>query len=167
MRPRAFASPNWLASPAILLATLACCEAAVGQTVRFNRDVLPILADNCYSCHGFDAGKRQTCSVNVTRTNSPLHALSTLNDITYVEAARAMAQRVMTEAGPSVDARLVMAFRLATARRPSADELAVLRGRNGQGRSLLCSGDFGPVSAPAMAVAGKRDQSLVPPKAVS
>lgn len=45
----------------------------------------------------FDAAKRQTCSVKEARTNTPLHALTTLNDITYVEAARAMAQRVLQD----------------------------------------------------------------------
>ena len=45
----------------------------------------------------FDGSKRQTCDVKPTRTNTPLHALTTLNDVTYVEAARVMAQRVMKE----------------------------------------------------------------------
>ena len=43
----------------------------------------------------FDTATRQTCTVKQSRTNTPLHALSTLNDTTYVEAARTMAQRVM------------------------------------------------------------------------
>src|SRR5690606_27976023 len=43
----------------------------------------------------FDSASRQTCTVNQTRTNSPLHALTALNAITYVEAARAMARRVL------------------------------------------------------------------------
>ena len=46
----------------------------------------------------FDAGARQVCTVKVARTNTPLHALVTLNDPAYVEAARVMAQRVLTEA---------------------------------------------------------------------
>ena len=43
----------------------------------------------------FDVAKRQTCSVRTVRTNTPLHALTTLNDITFVEIARALAQRVL------------------------------------------------------------------------
>ena len=41
----------------------------------------------------FDGANRQTCSVKTVITNTPLHALATLNDTTYVEAARALAQR--------------------------------------------------------------------------
>ena len=40
----------------------------------------------------FDVAKRQTCEVRTMRTNTPMHALLTLNGTTYVEAARAMAQ---------------------------------------------------------------------------
>jgi hypothetical protein len=73
----------------------------------------------------FDAAKRQVCEVNALRTNTPLHALATLNDETYVEAGRAMAQRVLqTEADD--DARLEMAFRLATARAPNDKEKKLL-----------------------------------------
>ena len=50
-------------------------------------------------------------------TNTPLQALVLLNDPTYVEAARALAQRAMLEGGRDADgARLRFAFRLATAR---------------------------------------------------
>ncbi|MFM7058255.1 MAG: PSD1 and planctomycete cytochrome C domain-containing protein [Planctomycetota bacterium] len=51
----------------------------------------------------FDNAARQTCSVSVFRTNSPLHALATFNDITWAEAARVMAQQVLTE--PAADDR--------------------------------------------------------------
>ncbi len=77
----------------------------------------------------FDAAKRQTCSVKPGRTNTPLHALTTLNDITYVEAARALAQRVLERDDASVEQRLTMAFRLGTSRRPTAEELEILRRR--------------------------------------
>ncbi len=76
----------------------------------------------------FDNATRQTCTVNANRTNTPLHALTTLNDVTYVEAARFMAERVMTAAATDA-ARVETAFRLATARQPSADEHAILLGR--------------------------------------
>ncbi len=74
----------------------------------------------------FDTAKRQTCVVRTARTNSPLHTLVTLNDITYVEAARMLAQRVIQDAEATPAARLTMAFRLATSRRPSEEELGVL-----------------------------------------
>ena len=60
------------------------------------------------------------------RTNTPLHALATLNDITYVEAARAMAERVLLTGDTTDDARLDLAFRLVTARKPSLMEKQVL-----------------------------------------
>ena len=45
----------------------------------------------------FDSASRQTCTVKISRTNTPLHALQTLNDVTYVEAARNLAQRVLLD----------------------------------------------------------------------
>ena len=52
------------------------------------------------------------------RTNTPLQALNLMNDVTFVEAARVLAQRMMTEGGPTPDDRLRYAFQLATARTP-------------------------------------------------
>jgi hypothetical protein len=76
----------------------------------------------------FDAGARQVCTVKVARTNTPLHALVTLNDPAYVEAARVLAQRVLT--GSAEDpARLSTAFRLATARTPTPAERKILTTR--------------------------------------
>jgi hypothetical protein len=74
----------------------------------------------------FDATARETCIVRATRTNTPLQALTLLNDVTYVEAARVLAARVMREGGSSPEGRIELAFRLATARRPSAAELRLL-----------------------------------------
>jgi hypothetical protein len=65
--------------------------------------------------------------VKPTRTNSPLHALTTLNDVTYVEAARALAQRVLTAGVASPEGRIELAFRLVLARRPTTEERQVLR----------------------------------------
>jgi hypothetical protein len=77
----------------------------------------------------FDAPDREVCTVRRSRTNTPLQALILWNDPTYVEASRKMAERVMTdpEAGNTIDSRLTFAFRLATARKPSDRELAVLK----------------------------------------
>ena len=76
----------------------------------------------------FDMSKRQTCSVRKGATNTPLHALVTLNDTTYVEAARIMATRVIRQASAPTD-RLALAFRLATSRMPDDDELDLLGSR--------------------------------------
>ncbi|HVR76481.1 MAG TPA: DUF1553 domain-containing protein, partial [Planctomycetota bacterium] len=73
----------------------------------------------------FDASTRQTCAVRQTRTNTPLHALVLLNDVTYVEAARGLAQRMLRR-DESAGARLRWAFRAATARPPLPGELEVL-----------------------------------------
>lgn len=75
----------------------------------------------------FDASGREACQVRSPRTNTPLQALTMLNELTFVEAARVMAQRVLEEAPASDDERLTFAFRLATSRRPAAAELNVLK----------------------------------------
>jgi hypothetical protein len=75
----------------------------------------------------FDASVRNTCRVRLAVTSTPLHALTTLNDVTWVEAGRALAEHVMKEAGPDPNARLTEAFRRVCARRPRPDELKILR----------------------------------------
>jgi len=76
----------------------------------------------------FDAAGREFCQVRQSRTNTPLQALNLMNDVTYVEAARVLAQRVLTAGGTSSEQRLTFAFRLATARTPRPTELQVLQG---------------------------------------
>src|SRR5262249_37187010 len=75
----------------------------------------------------FDAPSRETCQVKRARTNTPLQALELLNDVAYVEAARALAQLMISEGGCSPDQRIVYAFRRAMARTPTPAEIAVLR----------------------------------------
>lgn len=73
----------------------------------------------------FDNTSRQTCYVRAIRTNTPLHALTTLNDVQYVEAARALAQRVLL--AEKVDARrLDLVFLLCVARPPKPEERNIL-----------------------------------------
>jgi hypothetical protein len=74
----------------------------------------------------FDAPDREKCTARRSRTNTPLQALVLLNDPTYVEAARALAERAMTEAAKEPVARVRYAFHLATARYPEPRELLVL-----------------------------------------
>jgi hypothetical protein len=76
----------------------------------------------------FDVANRQQCAVKTGRTNTPLHALVTMNDVTYVEAARALAERMLNQGGANDAERLAYGFRLCTARTPSAKEAAVLAG---------------------------------------
>jgi len=75
----------------------------------------------------FDAPNREICTPKRSRTNTPLQALALMNEVTYVEAARALAERIMKEGGDSVESRLVTGFRLVTARTPDADTLKVLK----------------------------------------
>lgn len=82
----------------------------------------------------FDAPMRESCVVTRSRTNTPTQALATLNDPQFFEAARVLAQRVM-RLRTSDESRAVLAFRLATARRPSDDELAILLGSLGEHRN--------------------------------
>jgi hypothetical protein len=81
------------------------------------------------SMSAFDAPDRETCTVRRARTNTPLQALVLLNDPTYVEASRKLAERMMNEPGAAASAedRIAFAFRLATARKPTAEESAVLK----------------------------------------
>ena len=76
----------------------------------------------------FDVANRQTCAVKVARTNTPLHALATLNDVTYVEAARGLAQRIMRRESKAPE-RIALAFRLATSRQPRPAETQILKRR--------------------------------------
>jgi mono/diheme cytochrome c family protein len=73
----------------------------------------------------FDAPDRETCTVRRPRTNTPLQALVLLNDPTYLEASRKLAERLMARTGTDAE-RVAWAFRMATARQPAADEQAVL-----------------------------------------
>jgi hypothetical protein len=75
----------------------------------------------------FDAPTREYCVVKRPRTNTPLQALALMNDLQFVEASRAFAQRILTEGGQDVNDRISHAFRLATSRKPGTDEARVLR----------------------------------------
>lgn len=72
----------------------------------------------------FDASSRQVCKVKPSVTNTPLHALTTLNDPTWTEAARGLAERTLAK---PVDERLTFAFRQVLARSPSERERTILQ----------------------------------------
>jgi hypothetical protein len=76
----------------------------------------------------FDATARLACKVKRSRSNTPLQALTLLNDPVYVEAAKALAKRAMAETDTAdIDSRLRRAFRLCVARPPLPDEVQALR----------------------------------------
>jgi hypothetical protein len=74
----------------------------------------------------FDSAARESCVVRETRTNTPLQALNLMNDITFLEASRFIAQRMMKEGGAAPAGRLRYGFRLAAGRAPSAQEERIL-----------------------------------------
>ncbi len=74
----------------------------------------------------FDSGQRETCSVRQERTNTPLQALNLMNDVTYVEASRVLAQRMMEEGGKTPADRIAFAYKMVTARTPRSREGEIL-----------------------------------------
>ena len=74
----------------------------------------------------FDASGREMCSVRQTRTSTPLQALTLMNDVTFVEASRVLAERSMSRGATTADERIAYLFRLVTARQPRQDELRIL-----------------------------------------
>ena len=106
------------------------------------------------SLNAFDAPDREFCTGSRARTNTPLQALVLMNDPTFVEAARFLAQRMIKEGGAESADRIRVAYRLATSREPNQTELAVLgdaakaqleecRGRPADARALLAVGEGG------------------------
>jgi hypothetical protein len=73
----------------------------------------------------FDASTREECAAQRARSNTPLAALVLLNDPTFVEAARVLAQRTLEEKGTDGE-RIAFAFRQVTSRRPDETEQAAL-----------------------------------------
>ena len=75
----------------------------------------------------FDAPDRAECTADRPRTNTPLQALVTMNDPQFIEAARVLAQRLLTECQADTDARIALAYRLALARPPLPPEQQLMR----------------------------------------
>jgi Protein of unknown function (DUF1553) len=74
----------------------------------------------------FDSPNREQCAVSESRTNSPLQSLNLMNDVTFLEAARKMAERMIVEGGATERARLVYGYALVFARPPAARQAEVL-----------------------------------------
>jgi hypothetical protein len=103
--------------------------------------------------HVFDASARESCTVREPRTNTPLQALNLMNDVTYVEAARLLAERIITEGGATPESRISWAFRLLTARSPDESERRILLG------NLKAQLDYfqrHPQEAPGLLLVGAR-----------
>ena len=72
----------------------------------------------------FDATSREVACTRRARTNTPLQALTTLNDPQFVEAAVGLARRLLTEGGKTDEARVELGFLLCVSRRPTPAEAA-------------------------------------------
>jgi len=88
-------------------------------TFRFRSVPFPML-------QAFDAPNGEMSCVRRTRSNTPLQALTTLNEPLFVESAEALAERMRMEGGAGDRTRIAYAFRLCTSRQPTAEETAVL-----------------------------------------
>ena len=75
----------------------------------------------------FDATERNQCIVRRQRTSSPLQALVLLNDPQFIEASRKLAERLLLDSTADTEARIVRGFRLLAGRRPTGEEIAVLK----------------------------------------
>ncbi len=106
----------------------------------------------------FDAANRQACRVRATPTSTPLHALTTLNDPTWVEAARMLAEQSL-KAAADVDGRLTHAFRRVLGRKPTDRDLQSLR-RAYERQAAIYKADTAAAQALLSVGASKRDESL-------
>ena len=74
----------------------------------------------------FDSAGREVCTVKRSRSNTPMQALSLLNEVTFVEAARKLAEQSLRQPGDN-DAKLAWTFRKVVRRDATPAELSVLR----------------------------------------
>jgi hypothetical protein len=108
----------------------------------------------------FDAPNReQLCAVR-DRTNTPLQALQLMNDVQHVEAARALAERSLTEGGRTTDERITFLYRTLLSRRPDADELRLVTANLAQQRELYRAD---PAAARKLVAAGESKPRGVAP----
>jgi len=71
----------------------------------------------------FDSPTREICTVKRSRTDTPLQALAMLNEVTFVEAARALAEKMILNGGKSPGERIAWAFRRVTSRDAAPEEM--------------------------------------------
>jgi hypothetical protein len=92
----------------------------------------------------FDAPGGDVSCVRRTRSNTPLQALTTLNEPLFIEASRALALKTLKEGGSNDEARMVFAFRRVLSRKPSSLEIAELRGLLERQKSRFIAGELNP-----------------------
>ena len=74
----------------------------------------------------FNASEREVCSVRKDHTTTPLQALTLMNNVTFIESARFIAERVLTKAGTRPTDKLDYVFQLILSRKPTAKERETL-----------------------------------------
>jgi hypothetical protein len=74
----------------------------------------------------FDQPSREYCVIRRSRTDTPLQALDLMNDPTYLECSRVLAEKMMTDGGATPATRLAYGFKRATGREPTAHEAEIL-----------------------------------------
>ncbi len=107
----------------------------------------------------FDNASRQTCMVKMLRTNTPMHSLLTLNETTYVESARTLAQQLLLDESLDDSAKLRLAFRRIICREITPEESVVLLQGLARSRSEF-SADNNSASALLSVGDSERDASL-------
>jgi hypothetical protein len=87
----------------------------------------------------FDAPNReQLCAVR-ERTNTPLQALQLMNDVQHFEAARALAERVLSEGGKTTEQRITFLYRVVLSRKPHPEELRLVTSALAKQRALYAA----------------------------
>ncbi len=92
----------------------------------------------------FDAPTADISCVRRPRSNTPLQALTTLNETLFLEAARALALKTVKEGGASDDQKAVFAFRSVLARKPTASELTELLALKNRQQERFTRGELNP-----------------------
>jgi hypothetical protein len=101
----------------------------------------------------FDAPSREYCTIRRQESNTPLQALVTLNDPVFVEAAQALARRIVSEGGSTPEQRAAFALERALVRPARAEEISALVRLHGSERRRLAGEDGGGDVAAARALA--------------
>jgi len=122
-------------------------------TFRFRSIPYPVL-------QAFDAPNGDVSCVRRLRSNTPLQALTSLNEPQFVEAARALARKSVNEGGKTDDQRITFAFRQVLSRLPQAEELKALRRLLNQQRARIAEGWL---NAAEMAVGKSEPMTGLPP----
>ncbi|HKC87952.1 MAG TPA: DUF1553 domain-containing protein, partial [Blastocatellia bacterium] len=124
-------------------------------TFRYRSTPYPML-------QAFDAPNGDFSCVRRAKSNTPIQALTTLNETVFLEAARALALKTAKEGGATDESRLEFAFRRVLARRPAARESAELIGLLNRQRERFVAGELNPWNL----ATGDPDRPFALPKGV-